>query len=230
MKELFDSIFGILVSNNVKGITKGIAIFILIGTLYFINDVFLFTYNIRVNNKIDQLQKINVLLKTDTSKEDIRYELSLKNGIIREEPMYHRLLSLFKSIDNDQKNPTTANGNITSGNPDIRNKFYFLITTGGFYLILSIICFPLILYFQKDKPIGQRLFIACFACIVVSTPALFWYIILSFIPKISPNTWAWNYVLNLSIQCLQFTVYAILAYYRQAKMQLKLAAFQNNTR
>ena len=215
-----DHITGFLVDEDRRLSSKAaLVLFIILGVL-FVDNYLGFSYNYNTDRKIEQVLKINSLIKDSACDSTTRiFALNIRSEIIDRKNSVDYLLSLFRGrsnisikhqanipIDSAKKNDP----NISS----IKNNFWFNISAGGIFYFLAIIMIPVMLLTDKTTSFSQRLATGIASTISFIVCGLFFIWLLGFIPQITTSTWIWNYLINFIIQA---TTIGTLIYLVQKK-------------
>lgn len=182
-----------------------LVMFIILGVL-FVDNYLGFSYNYNTDRKIEQVEKINALIK-DTSVDSTTksFALNIRSEVINRKNSVDYLLSLFRgksniSIKHQDNIPIdTAKNNDPIISP-IKNNFWFNISAGGLYYLLAIIMIPMMLLTDKHTSFSQRLATGIASTISFVLFGLFFIWILGLIPQVTRTTWIWNYIINFTIQ------------------------------
>ncbi|MFC0878802.1 hypothetical protein ACE01N_19560 [Saccharicrinis sp. FJH2] len=208
--ELIKSLF--LDNSKSWGFRTAMSISIIV-FLIFIDIGLKFTYNIHINNKLDQLTKIQYL-KESYSNDSIKLNkiITLEHKVIQSKH-YSELLSdlyrkiSFKSENIDQNNIQNSPTNNNKAKP-IRNIYWMIITSSFTYILLL----PLILFlplFDKDFRKASGLF-GWIASLVTFTLFIAFMTWLSYkIPLILGRAYL-NYIVNFIIHIFLITTLIIL--------------------
>ncbi|WP_125722964.1 hypothetical protein [Flavobacterium ustbae] len=199
----FDKFFDFVFDERKKISSKAAIITLVIFGIFLINNLLGVSQNYIVNNKIEQIEKLNIIISnpvsdsiTIKSAQKIRQEILSRKTIFEHSIDYFDELSFNKKIvqNNTKKSHQSLNDQTTP------NSFWFYFTSSGIYYILGVIMIFLMFLIDKVSTISQRIAVTL---ILVST---FWgigqlfYWICSLIPMILTNSWGINYFFNLMIQ------------------------------
>jgi hypothetical protein len=175
--------------------TKAAILIVTIIMFFIVDGIFGYSYFYFSNRKIEQIDKISALLK------DTTLDLETKNELIRQRKnvIEHRRLTdnFMPFLKNTNISKALENSVTKEGKK--RNLFWFHLTAGGFFYIMSFLYIPAIFFINK------RSVIIDFVSGIFHSVLLFslGYLLSwggSFIPPIAASTWFWNYALNLVLQ------------------------------
>lgn len=184
------------------------ALFITIIALVFISDYYLgFSYNYHLNNKIQQLEKLNSLKKDYENDSISTWEISrMEKKVINKKHYTERLNNLFlkdsttSGMDLDRKDPNKDIVISTQKQKTIRSIFWMCLTSNySLAIILPFLIFaPL---YSKDGRKGNAI-VGWFASMIVFGLVALITTWISFqIPLILDNP-IWNYILNFIIHSI----------------------------
>lgn len=196
--------------------SKAAFIVLIILVVVFVDNVLGFSYHFRIDKKLDEIQKINTIIKDPTVDSTTKaYAIQLRADIMQKQTVIDYTLSFFRNIKwasskKPQINkPTPIPKPIESAT---RNNFIFLLTSGGFYFLIAIIGLPVLAFAPNQKTsLPQRLATGILIAFVFSAIGVFFYWLFDFIPLLSKKTWTWNYILNSFFQIAIIVAVAIIS-------------------
>jgi hypothetical protein len=194
---------------NRKLSTKAtVVVFVIIGILA-IDNILGFSYSYNTNNKIEQVQKLNSIINnphTDIVTEG--FAKRLRDDVINREDFITQSFSFVRNYE-------WISEENTQSNDVVRSDFWFHVSAGGWYYLVSILVVPLglIIMFSNLNKLSfvfffQRLGGALLICIIFWGSGFLFSGLCALIPQISHSTWLWNYLLNGAIQMLPILIVA----------------------
>ena len=211
MNQTIDKITEFLFDENRRLSSKAAVVVFTIIALLIIDNVLGFSYYYNTDKKVEQIQKLNIIIKDPTLDNTTKtFALHLRSEIIDRQNVLNQIF--YFSINfkwfRFKQNPINSSKEIDNTSESIvKNNFWFHITAGGFYYLIAISMLPGIVFFDKKTSLTQRIATGIFATILFFGLGLFFYWLFNFIPQVSSSTWIWNYLLNL---ILQFLLIALL--------------------
>jgi len=196
-----------------------VVVFVFLAILL-IDNILGFSYYFNTDKKIEQVQKLNYIIKDATSDSNTKaFALQLRSEIIDRENVILQTFSFFRNI----KWKSSRNAQISipketdkTNESVIRNNFWFNISAGGLYYLLAIIMIPLMVFTDKTTSFLQRLATGILTSALFFAFGWFFYWVCNFIPQLSKSTWAWNYILNILIQVIFVGLLLIAGQKKQA--------------
>lgn len=183
--------------------SKAAVVLFIILAILFVDNILGFSHAYTADKKIEQVQKLNAILKDPTIDSTTKsFALSQRSDIIRRQNIINQVLSLFRGKSNNSIKHQTSNppANAKPNDVSIKNNFWFNTTAGGIYFLCAIIMLPIMLFTDKNTSFPQRLATGITFTIVFVLFGLFFIWMLDFIPQLSKTTWVWNYIINFLIQ------------------------------
>ena len=199
----FDKLTDFVFDERKKISSKAAIIILSILGLVLVDNLIGFSYSYLLNNKIEEVQKLNSIISDKSSdKLTIKYAVKLRNETLLRKNVLEKIndylsdLSFNKNIEEPKKSnlPKKDVYNIAP------NNFWFHFTSGGIYYFFSILMLPLMLFLDKSSSILQRITMSILLFAMFSGIGFFFFWICSLIPMILSNSWLLNYILNLVIQ------------------------------
>lgn len=209
-----DNFTEFLFNENKRLSIKAAVVVISIIAIFLIDNILGFSYYYNTEKKIEQIQKLNTIIKDSSSDNTTKlFSIKLRSDLINRENIIYKSRLFLRNItwansEIQQNNilPTIAN----TKNPLTQNTFWFNLTSGGLYYLFAIIMIPIMVFTDKDTSLIQRFSTG----ILVS--ALFWglgwllYWACNFIPQISSTTWGWNYTINIFVQVMSLIILVVI--------------------
>ncbi|WP_338838982.1 hypothetical protein [Flavobacterium ginsenosidimutans] len=199
----FDKFFDFVFDERKKISSKAAIIILVLFGVLLINNVLGISSNYVINNKIEQIQKLNLIISnpasddvTIKSAKKIREEIFLRKSILEYSYDYFSKLSFRKETKTDNTSKSVK----SLEDINTPNDFWFYFTASGVYIILGIAMIFLMLFIDKVSTISQRVAITLLLVTIFLGLGQFFYWLCSLIPMILSNSWLLNYLVNLIIQ------------------------------
>lgn len=175
--------------------TKAAILIVTIIMLFIVDGIFGYSYFYFSNRKIEQITRLSTLLKDTTLDLETKSEvIRLQKDVIGHTRLTDNLMPFFKST-----NISKAFENSVTKEGKKRNLFWFHLTAGGLFYIMSLLYIPAIFFINKRSVITDFVSGIFHAVFMFSLGYLLsWGA--SFIPPIAASTWFWNYALNFALQ------------------------------
>lgn len=181
-----------------------VVVFVILAIL-FVDNLLGFSHSFTTDKKIEQVQKLNTILKDSTTDSTTKaFALGLRTDIIRRQSIVNKTLSLLQGRSNSSIKHQTNNPP-TNANPNdvaIKNNFWFHLTAGGLWYLLAALMLPGMILTDKTTSLIQRIATGLLAAALFFGFGWFFYWLCSFIPQIAKTTWVWNYIINFILQAL----------------------------
>jgi len=200
--------------------SKAAVVVFIILAIIFVDNILGFSYSFSSDKKIEQVQKLNLILRDSTTDSTTKvFALNLRSQIIERKNIVNQTLSFFRGKSNNtiKHHANNPPANAKPNEPlisSIKNNFWFNVTASGIYFLLAIIIIPVMLFTDKKTSFTQRFATGIATAISFVLFALFFIWVLGLIPQITNSTWVWNYVTNFLIQA---AVIGLLVYVGQQK-------------
>lgn len=185
--------------------SKAAVVVFIVVAIVFVDNILGFSYSFSLDKKIEQVQKLNLILKDSTTDSTTKsFAINLRSQIIERKDIVSQTLSFFRGKSNSvikhhANNPPATPRAIEVS---IKNNFWFNISASGIYFLLAIIMIPLMLFADKTTSLSQRLATGIATTVSFILFALFFIWVLGLIPQITNSTWIWNYLINFIIQVI----------------------------
>ena len=199
----FDKLTDFVFDERKKISSKAAIIILSILGLLLTDNLIGFSYSYLLNNKIEEVQKLNSII-SDKSSDNLtikhavrlRNETLLRKNVLEEINDYLSGLSFNKNLSEPKKTNFSKKESY-----DISpNNFWFHVTSSGIYYFFGILMLPLMLFLDKSSSILQRITMSILLSAMFSGMGLFFFWICSLIPMILNNSWFLNYLINFVIQ------------------------------
>jgi len=196
----YDNLLSFVTDRSKRLSARATVIIITLFCVLLLDNIFGVSFYYNKQRQLDQLKSITQLLKDTTLTADTRTKLiALEQQTLDRKTIIDYSSSFLKNISYTSSKQSL---NITNNraNP-IRNDFWFLISSSGLYILVTIILVPVILFADKKTPIFRLIATLLIFIIVMSFTAFFNY---WFFDKIIPDhlfgSWTWNYIVNFLFQ------------------------------
>ncbi|MFN8290760.1 MAG: hypothetical protein U0U70_10915 [Chitinophagaceae bacterium] len=161
--------------------------------LFIIDSVFNFSFHYRTIKKIDELEKLNVIINSAADSVTKAYALKLRDEIINKKSLRDYLGDLFEG---KSKKAKYINAPPNANNNESPNQVLFIISSVALYVLFFMSIGIRQAFFDRQPTIWDR--IGTIISITLFTLAVCFFFVSLFrlIPKLSANTWGYNYGLN----------------------------------
>lgn len=194
----YENIFEFITDRSKRLSARATIIVLTICCLIFIDNIIGFSYYYNRQRQLDQLQSISVLMKDSTLS-----RMTHENLIKLEQQTFERqnIIELSSKFFKNIFSSSTKREIVENKEKFTRNNFWFLISTSGLYIIVTIFVVPVLLITDKKTP-----FLKLIATLLIFMVVMFFSSWFNFwlLDKLIPNklfgSWIWNYILNFIIQ------------------------------
>ena len=199
----FDKLTDFVFDERKKISSKAAIIILSILGLLLIDNLIGFSYSYLLNNKIEEVQKLNSII-SDKSSDNLtikhairlRNETLLRKNVLEEINDYLLELSFNKNLSESKKTNFSKEESYDLS----PNNFWFHVTSSGIYYFFGILMLPLMLFLDNSSSILQRITMSILLSAMFIGMGLFFFWICSLIPMILNNSWFLNYLINFVIQ------------------------------
>ena len=195
-----ENILNFITDSNKRLSAKTAIVILTLLSVIVIDNVTGFSYYYNNQRKLDQLESIKNLLKDTTLTTETKQKLTvIQSKVFERKNIFDYSLSFFRNISltSSKNNQTT----IKSKGSIIRNDIWFLMSTSGFYILVTILVVPILLFTDKKTPFWKLLASMIMFVIVMFFSSWFMYWLLDkIIPDELFGSWTWNYIINFIIQ------------------------------
>lgn len=216
IKELIKFVF----DKTVKWTIRLYRLFIILFSLWFLNDTFHFLYSYRINNKLDQIQKITLLIADTTLNAKTRNNLIIERDYI----LNHKTtLDHFSSFLNSSplkisltRHKTLLNNSTKTAqtnkdvNTSVIKNYWLHFLFSNFFLIIIMIIVP-IQYLKNNR---QPFFTTAFAIIILWFFTYLFCLLIAylfdFIPVLFSRPWI-NYIVDFILQSILIIIAGLIA-------------------
>jgi len=147
---------------------KFITFMAFVGLVFLLDFIFSLTYNLHLNNKLEQLDKINLLkkeYKLDTTK--LNKLKTLENEVFYKEHYYQFISRNIQNVPKliNNKNSEIQNLNISEINP--KRSLYWMAFSSNWLIILIIPVILIVPFFDQMETTEGELILGVFALLVI---------------------------------------------------------------
>lgn len=196
----FENILNFITDSNKRLSAKTAIVILTLLSVLVIDSVTGFSYYYNNQRKLDQLVSIKNILNDTTLTSETRHKLVvMQSKVFERKNIFDCSLSFLKniSLSSSKNNQTT----IKNKDSIIRNDIWFLISTSGFYILVTILVVPIMLFTDKNTPFWKLLAsIIMFVIIMFFTSWFMYWLLDKIIPDDLFGSWTWNYIINSVIQ------------------------------
>ena len=190
------------ITDKSKRLSARAAIFIICVLLILLADNIVgFSYYYNKERQLEQLKSVTDLLKDPAVDAQTRRKLlSLQREFLNRKDVIDHISGIGHniSISSDQTVSPTENKALES-----RNFYWFLFSTSGIYILVTVILLPILLLFDRNTPFLQLLLMEIIFGIVMFFTAWFNYWLFDkIIPYKLFGSWTWNYIVNFILQII----------------------------
>lgn len=196
----FENILNFITDSEKRLSARATVFIITIFTLLVVDNLIGFSYYYNKQRQLEQLKSITELLSDTTLNTETRARLiTLRNQTFDRKNLIDYSLSFLKniaSIDNKQSQSITKNDTKI-----IRNNIWFLISSSGLYILVTIFVVPVLLLTDRRTPFLKLLAsMIIFIFIMFFTAWFNYWLFDKLIPDKVFGSWTWNYLINFSLQ------------------------------
>jgi hypothetical protein len=196
----FDNILNFITDSEKRLSARATVFIIAICTLLIVDNLIGFSYYYNKQRQLEQLKSITELLADTTLTNDTRAKLvTLQTQTFDRKNIIDYSSSFLKNIsstDNKQsQNTTKTDAKI------IRNNIWFLITSSGLYILVTIFVVPVLLLTDRKTPFLKLLAsMIIFILVMFFTSWFNYWLFDKLIPDKLFGSWTWNYIVNFVLQ------------------------------
>ena len=189
------------ITDSKKRLSKRATIFILtIASILIFDNIIGFSYYYNSNRKLEQLDVISKLLEKQTLSENSKSELKkIELETINRQDFIDYSLSFLLSMSSTNNNKSQIITNTET--KTIRNNIWFLISSSGIYILVTILIVPVLLLTDRKTSFLKLLAsVIMFSIVMFFTSAFNYWLFGEIIPDELFGSWIWNYIVNFIIQ------------------------------
>lgn len=222
MTEVIKSIFAFITDKDRKLSTKAVWGTIILFALFTLDFTLGFSVQYSNGKKLDQIIKINTILRDKTLDSNFVGILDeQRKELINKKHPYQSLTTFIKSIsfsasEIDSINSKPTNNKVHDTAIQGRSEFWFIASSGGYYIILGVLLILFFPFVKNETSIGQKIATAILMALVMLLLSWFFYWLCGLIPRLF-GKWAYNYWLNFIIQNVVIVMSVRLAKYTDRK-------------
>lgn len=195
----FDNILNFITDSNKRLSAKATIVVLTVIALLLTDNIIGFSHYYNNQRQLEQLKSISTLLKDSTLNSETK-----KNLLELQKTTFTRKNILEKSIDfmrGLKFNLSDEDENASSKVEGARNDFWFLMSTSGLYILITILLIPVLLITDKKTPFLKLVAtLIIFSLVMAFTSWFNYWLFELIIPDRLFGNWIWNYVINAIIQ------------------------------
>jgi hypothetical protein len=196
----FENILNFITDSEKRLSARATVFIISIFTLFLVDNLTGLSFYYNNQRQLEQLKLITELASDTTLTKETKVKLlKLQNETLERKNIIDYSSSFLKNITLMSSKQTQKTKNIPT--KSIRNNVWFLISSSGLYILVTIFVVPVLLLTDKKTP-----FLKLLASMIVFVLVMFftsWFNYWLF-EKIIPNeifgSWTWNYIINFVMQ------------------------------
>lgn len=195
-----ESIINFIFDKKRKISAKATFIILSITCLLILDNVLGFTYYYSHNRQLNQLESIYAIKKDTNLSVSSREKLDeMEVALWNRKNIFEKAIIFIKY--RKENKPIKSNQESLYIKESGKNNFWFLVSTSGLYMLVTIIMFPVLLFMDKKSSFFKSLatFII-FALVMVFTSWFNYWLFNKIIPDKLWGNWTWNYIINAFIQ------------------------------
>jgi hypothetical protein len=205
MTEVIKSIWAFIMDKDRKLSTKAVWVTIILFLFFALDFTLGFTVQYSNEKKLDQIIKINTILRDKTLDSNLVGILfEQRKELINKKHPYQSLTTFIKSISFSPSKADTINNKATNIKVNSiavpgRSEFWFIASSGGYYIVIGLLFILFFPFTKNENSIGQRIATAIIMALAMLMFAWFFYWLCGLIPLLF-NRWWINYWLYFIIQ------------------------------
>jgi len=196
----YDNILSFVTDRSQRISARATVIVLVLSLILLVDNITGFSFYYNKQRQLDQLKSISQLLKDTTISADTKTKLTaLEQQTLDRKTIVDYSLSFLKNIS---LTSSSQPQNIKKNNAkSIRNDFWFLVSSSGLYILVTILLVPVILFTDKKTPFFRLLATLIIFVFIMTFTAWFNYWLFDIIiPDQLFGSWTWNYVANFLLQ------------------------------
>jgi hypothetical protein len=192
----YESILGFVTDKSKTPSTRATFTILILCGILLVDNITGFSYYFNKQRQLEQLQSISILLKDSTLSPKIHERLiQLETQIFERKSILDYSIGFLKNIFSNSGQIPIDSARKT------RSNFWFLISSSGFYILVTIFIAPIMLFLNKKSSLLTRLAtILIFSTVMFFTSWFFYWLMDKLIPDRLFGSWIWNYVINFIAQ------------------------------
>lgn len=206
MKDIFTTLIGYLTDKNVKLSQRAIIILLFSLFALIIDNTLGLSYHYRVSNKIEELQKVDLMLQNNKTDTIIRYYTAyLRDEIIERKSLidYFSFRDMSFNLKQIKTNNPAANAIATE---PIKNEFKIYFYAGFMFYFIGFLMAWFCLFGVKDQfSIIERIYLTIYAILTIGGCGYIFGLIFDLLPMFGQD-WKMNYAISVVVQIAVFTV------------------------
>lgn len=221
MTDLLKSIWLFITDKDRKLSTKAAWVTIILSLLFALDFALGISVQYSNEKKLDQIIKINTILRDKTLDSNFVGALvEQRKELINKKHPYQSLTTFIKSISFYSSKADTINSKLTNTKSHDtavpgRSEFWFIASSGGYYIIIGILFILFFPFTKNENSIGQKIATAIIMALAMLMLAWFFYWLCGLISLLFGKWWI-NYWLYFIIQnTVIFMSVRLTKYYKQ---------------
>lgn len=196
----FDNLLGYITDGTRRLSTRATVVILTLIFLIFADNIIGFTHYYNNQRKLEQLESIANLLKDPNISESTKTQLKeLEYSTFKRQDIIDQSSSFLKNIEWTSSN--ASQNKINNSGKIIRNNLWFLLSTSGIYILITIILVPVMLITDKQTAFLKLLAsMFIFSVIMFFTSWFNYWLFDKIIPDQLFGNWTWNYIINFLLQ------------------------------
>ncbi len=196
----YENILGFLTDRTQRIPTRATIFVLSVFIIILADNIIGFSHYYNKTRQLDQLEKVTTLLKDSTLNPTVRKDLT----VLQQESLNRKTFIdycndfLNKIVDSNPKKSVIRNG-------VQRNEYWFIVSTSGIYIIITVLLVPVLLLTARTIPFLQLItMLLIFVTVMFFTSWFNYWLFDKIIPDELFGSWTWNYVINILLQILLF--------------------------
>jgi uncharacterized membrane-anchored protein len=196
----YDNVLNFITDRTNRMSARATVIIVALVCILLVDNILGFSFYYNKQRQLEQLKSITQLLKDTSITADTRSNLiELEHQTFARRTIVDHFSSFLKKISwtSSRQSQNTINNN---ANPT-RNDFWFLFSASGFYIIITILVVPVLLFTDKKTPFLKLIAtLLIFIFVMLFTSWFNYWLFDKLIPDRLFGSWTWNYVANFLLQ------------------------------
>ena len=196
----YDKIFEFITNKSNSLSAKATIVILTLFIIVIADNIIGFSYYYNKEKQLEQLKSVTFLLKENSiSSENRKKLINLEIETLNRKNIIDYLSLSFDSIS--FTNSTTSKKTINNKDGIVRDDFWFLISTSGIYMLITILILPILLLTDRKTPFLKLVAtLLIFSLVMVITSWFNYWLFDKIIPNHLFGSWVFNYILNFILQ------------------------------
>ena len=197
----YDKIFEFITNRSNSLSAKATIVILTLFTIFIADNIIGFSYYYNKDKQLEQLKSITFLLKESSiSSENRKYLINLESETLNRKDIFYYSSLLFENIS--EISSEMSQKTINNKGSVIRDNFWFLISTSGIYILVTVLVLPILLLTDRKTPFLKLVAtLLIFSLVMVFTSWFNYWLFDKIIPSQIFGSWFFNYILNFILQC-----------------------------